>query len=312
MEMHPSAKRLFDKTYPEQRTPEWFAQRNTMLTASDAGTAIGVNPYSTPEKLILSKCGVKETFSTWATAHGQKYEDEARILYEERTGEKTFEIGLEKHHTLDWIGGSPDGVTHSGRLLEIKCPRSRPIGDGTPPVWYLAQVQVLMECLDLEVCDFVQYRPESITYPKPSEYVCVEIKRDREWWAKYEPVMKAFWDRVLWHREHGHQELLPKPKVSIQDLIDKNNEIKKHVGEFDKMLLEFQKIQSDLKTGKWSSEDEKWLLVNKDSKTPEEMAEKLRRTPKAVSLRLAKMQKEAAEAVALVCPVEASPEDDDI
>ena len=164
--MHPQAEKFYNKTYPEQRSDAWFKMRGTMLTASDAGTAIGVNPYEKPEKLILKKCVVSEPFNDWATKHGQKYEDEARLIYEERHNQKVFEIGLEPNHTLDWIGGSPDGITHSGRLLEIKCPRSRPIGDGTPPPWYMAQVQVLMECLELEVCDFVQYRPAEITYPQ--------------------------------------------------------------------------------------------------------------------------------------------------
>jgi hypothetical protein len=26
--------------------------------------------------------------------------------------------------------------------------------------------------------------------------------------------MDAFWKRVLWHREHGVEDLLPKPKVT--------------------------------------------------------------------------------------------------
>ena len=291
MEMHPQSRKFFEKKYPEQRSEEWFAMRNTMLTASDAGTALGVNPYQKPTELILAKCGVKKPFSTWATAHGQKFEDEARILYEEKTGEKVFEIGLEQHPTELWIGGSPDGITHSGRLLEIKCPRSRAIGDGQPPVWYVAQVQVLMEVLDLEVCDFVQYRPESITYPNPPEFVVVEIKRDREWWSTNRPIMKAFWEKVIWHRANGHQELLPKPKVSMDDLMAKFEELKKHVSEFDKMLIEFNKEQSDLKTGRWSNEDEDWLWDNRE-RDMSELEKRLRRTPKAIGMRLDKLKKE--------------------
>ena len=291
MEMHPQSRKFFEKKYPEQRSEEWFAMRNTMLTASDAGTALGVNPYQKPTELILAKCGVKKPFSTWATAHGQKFEDEARILYEEKTGEKVFEIGLEQHPTELWIGGSPDGITHSGRLLEIKCPRSRAIGDGQPPVWYVAQVQVLMEVLDLEVCDFVQYRPESITYPNPPEFVVVEIKRDREWWSTNRPIMKAFWEKVIWHRANGHQELLPKPKVSMDDLMAKFEELKKHVSEFDKMLIEFNKEQSDLKTGRWSNEDEEWLWENRE-RDMSELEKRLRRTPKAIGMRLDKLKKE--------------------
>lgn len=55
-----------------------------------------------------------------------------------------------------------------------------------------------MEIMDLEVCDFVQYRPggDWIT----QEYDSLEIPRDREWFSNALPIMKEFWDRVLARR----------------------------------------------------------------------------------------------------------------
>lgn len=55
-----------------------------------------------------------------------------------------------------------------------------------------------MECLDLEVCDFVQYRPGDTW--QPEIYDCLEVPRDREWFRNALPIMKAFWDKVLAHR----------------------------------------------------------------------------------------------------------------
>jgi predicted phage-related endonuclease len=52
-----------------------------MLTASDAATAIGCNPYETPEGLIMKKCGFKTFDGNAATEHGNKYENEARDIY---------------------------------------------------------------------------------------------------------------------------------------------------------------------------------------------------------------------------------------
>jgi hypothetical protein len=52
--------------------------------------------------------------------------------------------------------------------------------------------------MDLEVCDFLQYKEGP-----PEEFVVVEVPRDREWFAKYLPVMKDFWDRVLAMRLKG-------------------------------------------------------------------------------------------------------------
>jgi len=143
----------------------------------------------------------------------------------------------------------------------------------------------------LEVCDFVQYRPAEITYPKPAEFVCVEIPRDREWWATNMPIMKAFWERVLWHREHGHQELLPAPKPTIDDLIKEIEGLEGQLTKVKKMALEIAKEHSTLKTGRWSNEDEEWLLKNKDKKI-EELAEHVKRTVKATKMRLEKLIKE--------------------
>ena len=108
---------------PHRKSEEWLALRGKMLTASDAATAIGVNKYETPEGLLLKKCGLGEKFTgNAATRHGELYEDEARILYEERHGEVVHELGLCPHPVESWLGGSPDGVSESGKLVEIKCP----------------------------------------------------------------------------------------------------------------------------------------------------------------------------------------------
>jgi hypothetical protein len=76
------------------------------------------------------------------------------------------------------------------------------------PVHYMPQLQLLMEILNLEECDFIQYKPEELTWPNPPEFMVTNVKRSREWFAEQLPVMDAFWKRVLWHREHGVESLL--------------------------------------------------------------------------------------------------------
>lgn len=102
----------------------------------------------------------------------------------------SHEIGLHPHPVYNWLGGSPDGITESGKLLEIKCPMMREIKDEVP-VHYMPQLQLLMEILDLESCDFIQYKPEEITWPKPVEFVVTHVKRDREWFAEKLPIMEV-------------------------------------------------------------------------------------------------------------------------
>lgn len=210
--MHPQVAKLINHEYAAQRSAEWLALRGNMLTASDAATAIGVNPYEKPEDLILKKCGHKKFDGNQATQHGNKYEDEARDIYCKQYGEVCHEIGLYPHEVHKWLGGSPDGITESGKLVEIKCPLRRKI---TPevPVYYIPQLQLLMEILNLEEAVFIQYKPAELTWPNPHEFCVTEVKRDREWFVTQMPVMDALWKRVIWHREHGVEELLkPPPK----------------------------------------------------------------------------------------------------
>ena len=149
---------------PAQRSPEWYAFRKTRLTASDFGTAVGVNPYSDKKRLIRKKCGEDQPFKAGpAIIHGVKYEDVAIAIYERRRDVKVREYGCIPHPTLNYLGASPDGIccytsnnkNLVGRMLEIKCPKSRKL-DGTIPGYYYLQVQGQLEVCDLEYCDFLQ------------------------------------------------------------------------------------------------------------------------------------------------------------
>jgi hypothetical protein len=80
-----------------------------------------------------------------------------------------------------------------------------------------------MEVLELEEARFIQYKPEEITWPKPAEFLITIVKRDREWFAKRLPIMKEFWDKVLWHREHGievPEKKTRKPRERKQEVIE--------------------------------------------------------------------------------------------
>lgn len=200
--MHKRVQQLLSQEYAEQRSQEWLNLRRTMLTASDIATAIGVNPYEKPSDLILKKCGAIHWNGNEATRHGTLLEPIARDLYDARYNQKSHEIGLVQHVVHKWLGGSPDGVTESGRLIEIKCPLTRKITPAVPK-YYLPQIQLLLEILDLEVCDFIQYRPGP-----PEEFVVTEVQRDREWFEKILPIAKMFWDEVCLRRTQGLCEIV--------------------------------------------------------------------------------------------------------
>ena len=206
-------RKLIERDYAAQKSDEWLRLRGNMLTASDAAVATGNNPYSSEKEFILSKCGHRSFFGNEATKHGEKYEDEARDKWCAMTGEVCHEIGLFPHPKYDWLGGSPDGITESGKLVEIKCPLKRKI---TPevPVYYMPQLQLLMDILDLDEAVFIQYKPYDLTWPAPEEFAVTHVPRDPEWMNVNLPKMEALWNKVLWHRENGVESILnpEKPK----------------------------------------------------------------------------------------------------
>ena len=213
--MHPNVKRLLDREYDDQRSEAWLKLRGNMLTASDAATAIGENKYQTPDDLLRKKCGLGEPFTgNEATEWGTKMEPVAIEMFEQKYDEKVNELGLIPHPDHLWLGGSPDGLTDTNCLVEIKCPLRRKIVPGEVPRHYLPQIQLCMEIMDVESCFFVQYQPHEVTWPAPEVFDVTIVKRDREWFKKYLPVMKEFWDRVLYFREHLDE--CPKEKEKVK------------------------------------------------------------------------------------------------
>jgi putative phage-type endonuclease len=187
--IHPKVKPLLEATYFEQRSQEWLDLRENMLTASDAATACGDNPYETPGELLIKKVAKKKWGGNEATARGTILEPVARDFYDQTYGRRSHEIGLVQHPVHKWLGGSADGVTEDGLLIEIKCPLTRKI-ESKVPKHYVAQIQLLLEILDFEECDFIQYRDE------PFEFMVVRVLRDRDWFTQKLPVMQAFWEKV--------------------------------------------------------------------------------------------------------------------
>ena len=222
------ARELLAAEYAEQRSQEWLDLRDEMITASDIASAIGENRYESVDSFVKKKVLKTKWAGNAATAHGTLLEPMVRDLYDARTGRKSHEIGLVRHREYHWLGASPDGVTEDGLLIEIKCPLTRKI-EPKVPKHYLPQVQLQLEITDLEECDFVQYRPAKTEGAEP-EFVVVRIKRDREWFAKHLPAMKAAWDRICKGRTHGLCELVDEPeavlfKKEIVCILQEDNEV---------------------------------------------------------------------------------------
>lgn len=186
--------KLRNITLPEQRSPAWFEMRRHKLTASDIGSLLGLSKYNAPYTVILKKIEEPVFQSNKFCYHGKMLEEPATMIYEYRMNVKIDEFGLMGHPKHNFLGASPDGICtpyklnkrnksiYVGRMLEIKCPYSRRIimdgpivilgdtmvyenGKTRPfkpgveeicPKHYWAQVQLQLECCNLEYCDFWQ------------------------------------------------------------------------------------------------------------------------------------------------------------
>jgi putative phage-type endonuclease len=214
----------------EQRSVEWFKQRENKLTSSDAATALGINPYQKPHEVLFKKCGhdLNPFVGNVATLHGQKYEDEAIKKYCKITRQVNYNYGLIAHEDVYnnkdyyWLAGSPDGIAISETdpnskpiLLEVKCPYRRVIKHGQIPEYYFPQVQLNMFICDLEIADFIEYRP-------PNEINIVRVNRDDVWLEENLKKLEKFWKEIEFYRNNDiktHPKF-PKPK-NILDLMDK-------------------------------------------------------------------------------------------
>ena len=153
---------------PEQRSPEWFAMRNNVLTASSLADALGKGHFNTKESLLIDKTSKekKPFFTNDIIQWGVKYEPIATAFYEHQHSLTIVEFGLVPHPTFSIFGASPDGICDTdsppemiGRMLEIKCPPRRNFTDEVP-LHYWMQMQGQLETCDLEECDFLQVKLE--------------------------------------------------------------------------------------------------------------------------------------------------------
>lgn len=165
---------LFGLPQPIQKSKEWFNLRNNMITASNCGAVIGECEHSSIKEVLLDKIGFGKKYTeNEYVYHGKKYEKIATMIYEKIYNTKIGEFGLIQHKTIPFLGASPDGISMSvtldfkpnkliGRMLEIKCPPKRVIQTqgkikGTIcPGYYWIQVQIQLECCNLDKCDFWQ------------------------------------------------------------------------------------------------------------------------------------------------------------
>lgn len=161
----------------EQRTPEWFAARVGLLTATGAAAMLSKLKKSTDEPVgktelrlrlaLESLHGVavdEDRYESDYMRRGRAREADGLGVYEAVTGEVVQSVGFLRHDTLP-IGCSPDGIVGDfDGGLELKSPKFTTHWEylrlNRLPPEYAAQVTHSLFVTELPWWDFCSYCPE--------------------------------------------------------------------------------------------------------------------------------------------------------
>lgn len=169
----------------QQRTEQWFKDREGKLTASMFAAAAGIGPTS--RQAAWRRFFKLETFDgNEATDWGEAHEATALAEYKARHAQNSTLTmsGFVTHAELSWIGCSPDVLINFTGLGEVKCPFSQQLYESIP-LYYMAQMQGQMEVCNRDWCDFIVWTPEQMSIER--------VVRSRDYWQWMYERLAEFW-----------------------------------------------------------------------------------------------------------------------
>lgn len=186
----------------EQGTPEWFAARLGIATASRfkdimARTPAPRNNYMAElvaERLTGER---EESYKSSDMQWGNDYEAVARLTYKlNNPDKKVRDCGIFLQDEID-CGASPDGLVDDDGTIEIKCPKTathiQTLKSGKLPTQYFWQVQGQLWVTGRKWCDFISYDPR---LPENASYICIRVERDEEAIARLAESVEVFMKQV--------------------------------------------------------------------------------------------------------------------
>jgi hypothetical protein len=182
----------------EQGTPEWFAARAGIPTASEFSTVMakgkGGGDSVTRRKYMLSLLGERltgecvEGYTNGHMERGKAMEAEARDLYQFQTDNPILQVGFIRNDELA-AGASPDSLIADDGILEVKTKlphlQLELLLTGGLPAEHKAQVQGLLLVSGRKWVDFVSYWPKLPLFR-------VRVERDEEYIALIAGHIAAF------------------------------------------------------------------------------------------------------------------------
>ena len=235
-------------------------ERQKGIGGSDAGTAIGVNPWKSPYILYLEKTGarVPEDISDKpAVKRGVRLEPEIIKWVKEDLG---ITIRKDNHTHISkeypYLFCHNDGtVVGTHRIAEIKAPSLHmrefwgEAGTDSVPQYYLAQgVHALAIQPEMEGVDYFAYFDPDILHFK--------LERKKSLIDAYIAKVETFWNHVL--------NELPPPPQDENDLIykyfKKNGKFKSATPDIEKRIANLIKIKAEKKALDAEEKEEKFQI----------------------------------------------------
>jgi putative phage-type endonuclease len=163
-----------------QRTQEWYVQGKQVLTASEFANIFG-SPRAVRQlafqKVVPPADALSQQTNRLACRTcemgpfdwGVRFEPVVKGILYDKWKATIADSGRLMHPTDPLLAASPDGLIldaadpqRIGRLLEIKCPITREIGNEIP-FEYWCQMQIQMEVTGIDECEYVEVKIESNT-----------------------------------------------------------------------------------------------------------------------------------------------------
>lgn len=174
-----------------QGSADWQAWRRGGIGASDAPAIMGENPWKSAKTLAREKIHRQGgNFTNAAMTLGNDLEPVARDLFAAATGVAVAPACLQST-TRPWMRASVDGIcTSAPRVVEIKCGKSayaHTEKSGTPPHYYIGQLQHIMAVTGYASIDFCCYMPgrQMLHFPVPRDeaYITRMIETEQKFWT---------------------------------------------------------------------------------------------------------------------------------
>ena len=180
----------------EQGSPEWFACRLGIPTASRFKDVLAKGQGLTRKKYLYTLAGERltgdpaESYTNEAMERGHAMEAQARDLYAFAHEVEPQLVGFMRRKVGEhWIGASPDALIGENGLLEIKTKaphlQIECLEGARLPPEHVAQVQGQLLVSGRQWVDFVSYWPRLPLF-------CVRVERDDKYISELKQALDDF------------------------------------------------------------------------------------------------------------------------